>query len=60
MKRSRRLSFSVIFGRSDLISFNSDDRNAARMSPTNQIGSWLIGDGNLREKHDFTKFLARS
>jgi hypothetical protein len=28
-KRRRKLSFSVIFGRSDLISFSSDDRNAA-------------------------------
>ena len=30
MKRRRRLSFSVIFGRSDLISFSSDDRNAKK------------------------------
>ena len=60
MKRRRRLSFSVIFGRSDLISFNSDDRNAERASSADQAGSRWIGDENIREKHDFTKFLANS
>lgn len=60
MKRSRRLSFSVIFGRSDLISFSSDDRNAAGSGLADQIGSRWIRDGDIREKHDFRKFFAKS
>ena len=60
MKRSRRLSFSVIFGRSDLISFSNDDKNATGIGLATQIGSRGIKDGNVREKHDFTKSFAKS
>lgn len=60
MKRSRRLSFSVIFGRSDLISFSSDDRNAAEISLAGSNRFAVDQGWDIREKHDFRKFFAKS
>lgn len=55
--RSRKLSFSVIFGLSDLISFSNEDKNARKRLMSKTQRSRITR--NVRLKHDWTNSFAR-